>query len=79
MWLGAARASLEYVYTKFEFGRDRDREAFERPVDPGPIDRDIANGSGASPSRVHVHMHFQNLNLWGRYVCCGRIQSAGCV
>ena len=24
-------------------------------------------------------MHFQNLNLWGRYVCCGRIQSAGCV
>jgi hypothetical protein len=40
--------------------------------------------------RAHAHamagamhgmngMHFQNLNLWGRYVCCGRIQSAGCV
>ena len=26
-----------------------------------------------------LYMHFQNLNLWSRYVCCGRIQSAGCV
>jgi len=53
---------------------DRSRDARPRARAPAPA---------APRARCHMRMrmHFQNLNLnlWARYVCCGRIQSAGCV